>query len=108
MALISPAQIQRQDVILPRAREQNASPMSSRAARPTPWRRASLAACGGLGVSGNWANVLNAWPTTKVMKGAMPPAMRDEKMAGTIRHRKCFREMRENNSRMDVRVGCAG
>ena len=50
-----------------------------------------------------------AWPTTKVMKGAMPPAMKDEKMAGTIRHRKCFREMWENKTRMEgVSVGCAG
>ena len=101
IALVSPIHIQRQDVRLPSASAPTPSPMSWRAARPTSRSNASLAACGGLGVIGKLANASNAWPTTKVMKGATPPAIIEAKIAGRRRMRRWRREIKEKRRRIE-------
>ena len=47
------------------------------------------------------ANASKAWPTTKVMKGATPPATMERQMAGSRRKRRWRRGMKEKRSRIE-------
>lgn len=49
----------------------------------------------------NWAKPLKAWPTTMVMKGAIPPEIMEVRIAGDKSDRKWRRGMRENKRRIE-------
>ena len=49
----------------------------------------------------SWAKPLKAWPTTTVMKGAIPPEIIEVMIAGNKSIRKRCRRMRENKRRIE-------
>lgn len=105
MIFHSPVHIHRLLVTLLMMRAPIPSATSCNAAVPTPRRRASFAACDGFGVRGKAANALKDWPMTYVMKGAMPPAAKDDAMAGVSNT--SFR-LGVRNEKSSLNVGAGG
>ena len=83
------------------ANEATASATNSIAASPTPCNNASFDDWGGLGVVGKSAKASKASPTTWVMKGAIPPEMKEAVMAGSTNSAKSLDDSSEKRSLMD-------
>jgi hypothetical protein len=94
-------------VRLPSAIEPTAKATSSRQDKPT-WRSRACLASGVGDELGKWAKASKVSPTTRVMKGAIPPEAMEDKMAGSTRMKKWRRGTRENNKRMEGVSGLAG
>jgi hypothetical protein len=51
--------------------------------------------------AGKLAKASNVWPTTIVIKGAIPPEAMEVKIAGSTKVKKWRRGIRENNRRIE-------
>ena len=99
MPFVSPTQTHKQ-VRLARALYRQPMQLIWDRTKPNWCSRVELST-GDCGEAVSWAERLKAWPTTTVMKGAIPPEIIEVMIAGNKSIRKRRRRMRENKRRIE-------